>query len=67
MKEAIINDIESRGRLIGVFVETKDSKVQFVAYDSDGLITHVSEAVDKLSVTEKLEGNMIRPMFGLGK
>jgi len=67
MNETIMSDIEKRGRLVGVFVETKDSKVQFVAYDSEGLVSHVSEAVGEVSVNEKLNGNMIRPMFKLGK
>lgn len=42
-------------------------RLQVVAYDKDGLVSHITREVDTVGIYEKLGGRMIKPLLFIGE
>ena len=65
MKE-IIDDLEKRELTVaGFIVNDSDGNFMYISYDNKGLVNFISEKAKNISINERLEGRMIRPMVDL--
>lgn len=66
--DVILEDLERRGLKVAAFVcETEDGKLQVLSYDDRGLVRFLSDPVARLSINERLQGHMVRPIVDIGR
>lgn len=64
--QEIIDDLNKRKLKVAALVcQTEDGKLQVVSYGHDNLVKYISEEVNRISINERLEGRMIRPIIDL--
>jgi hypothetical protein len=65
--EAITEDLKKRKlKLVAVICETEGGKLQLISYSRDGLVSHISEMVEAVNVSEHLGPRAVRPMVVIG-
>lgn len=64
MNQNIMDDLKEREvTLVSVIVETKDGKLQVIAYDDNGSVKTISREVAVLRVNEVSIGAKVIPMY----
>ena len=65
MKE-IIDDLAKRELSVaGFIVNDSNGNFMYISYNSKGLVNFISEKTKNISINERLEGRMIRPIVDL--
>lgn len=66
--QEIIDDLEKRElKLVSIIAEYKDGDLLLISYNKNGLVKFITEPVGSMTINERLDGGMVRPIAEIGR